>query len=69
VTLVVTLRKFLSLLISIAYFKNPFSAFHWLGTALVFFGTMLFADVFASIINKLTPKPDKAADLKAGKAE
>ncbi|EDW05989.1 uncharacterized protein Dmoj_GI16380 [Drosophila mojavensis] len=45
VTLVVTLRKFVSLLFSIIYFRNPFTLSHWLGTILVFFGTVLFADV------------------------
>ena len=45
VTLVVTLRKFLSLLFSILYFKNPFTVYHWLGTALVFGGTLLFSDI------------------------
>ncbi|KAL7743926.1 hypothetical protein ACLKA6_003148 [Drosophila palustris] len=45
VTLVVTLRKFVSLLFSIIYFRNPFTLSHWLGTVLVFFGTILFADV------------------------
>jgi len=45
VTLVVTLRKFLSLLFSILYFNNPFTVYHWLGTALVFGGTLLFSDI------------------------
>merc|ERR550517_2409086 len=45
VTLVVTLRKFLSLIFSIVYFKNPFTTLHWLGTALVFGGTLVFSDV------------------------
>eukprot|EP00092_Neocalanus_flemingeri_P040875 GFUD01044498.1.p1 GENE.GFUD01044498.1~~GFUD01044498.1.p1 ORF type:complete len:337 (-),score=54.72 GFUD01044498.1:334-1344(-) len=45
VTLVVTLRKFLSLLFSILYFNNPFTAYHWLGTGLVFGGTLLFSDI------------------------
>ena len=45
VTLVVTLRKFLSLLFSILYFKNPFTPYHWLGTCLVFGGTLLFSDI------------------------
>jgi len=45
VTLVVTLRKFLSLLFSIWYFNNPFTTLHWLGTALVFGGTLLFSDI------------------------
>ena len=42
VTLVVTLRKFVSLLFSIVYFQNEFTAVHWLGTLLVFSGTLLF---------------------------
>ena len=45
VTLVVTLRKFLSLIFSIVYFKNPFTVFHWLGTGLVFGGTLMFSDI------------------------
>ena len=45
VTLVVTLRKFLSLLFSIWYFNNPFTTLHWLGTVLVFGGTLVFSDV------------------------
>jgi len=45
VTLVVTLRKFLSLLFSIWYFSNPFTLLHWLGTSLVFGGTILFSDL------------------------
>jgi UDP-xylose/UDP-N-acetylglucosamine transporter B4 len=45
VTLVVTLKKFLSLLFSIWYFDNPFTLVHWLGTAMVFAGTLLFSDV------------------------
>ena len=45
VTLVVTLRKFLSLLFSIWYFDNPFTLLHWLGTVMVFAGTLLFSDI------------------------
>merc|ERR1712141_314327 len=43
VTLVVTLRKFGSLLFSIWYFNNPFTTYHWLGTILVFSGTLVFS--------------------------
>ncbi|EDV92300.1 GH24121 [Drosophila grimshawi] len=49
VTLVVTLRKFISLLFSIVYFRNPFTVSHWLGTVLVFFGTILFGDVLSQL--------------------
>jgi len=38
-TLIITIRKFVSLLISIVYFKNPFSLMHYFGTMLVFGGT------------------------------
>ncbi|XP_043944603.1 UDP-xylose and UDP-N-acetylglucosamine transporter [Protopterus annectens] len=49
VTLVVTLRKFVSLIFSIIYFQNPFTAWHWFGTFVVFVGTLLYADVWNSI--------------------
>lgn len=45
VTLIITIRKFLSLLFSIWYFQNPFTIGHWIGTLLVFGGTLLFSDV------------------------
>ncbi|KAH7725527.1 UAA transporter [Aphelenchoides avenae] len=43
VTLVVTLRKFLSLIISIYWFDNPFTSIHWIGASLVFGGTIVFS--------------------------
>ncbi|XP_040567838.1 UDP-xylose and UDP-N-acetylglucosamine transporter-like [Lepeophtheirus salmonis] len=46
VTLIITLRKFLSILVSIWYFQNPFTFAHWIGTVLVFIGTGLFTDMF-----------------------
>ncbi|XP_034485829.1 UDP-xylose and UDP-N-acetylglucosamine transporter isoform X2 [Drosophila innubila] len=46
VTLILTLRKFVSLVFSIVYFDNPFTLYHWLGTVLVFVGTLMFADIF-----------------------
>lgn len=49
VTLVVTLRKFTSLIFSIVYFKNEFTIFHWLGTICVFYGTIIFTDLVPSI--------------------
>ncbi|XP_013385439.1 UDP-xylose and UDP-N-acetylglucosamine transporter isoform X1 [Lingula anatina] len=55
VTLVVTLRKFTSLLFSIMYFKNPFTVYHWVGTVLVFTGTMLFVDIY-NILKSLLGK-------------
>ncbi|XP_061576996.1 UDP-xylose and UDP-N-acetylglucosamine transporter [Cololabis saira] len=49
VTLVVTLRKFLSLIFSILYFQNPFTAWHWVGTAVVFVGTLIYTEVWSSV--------------------
>ncbi|XP_069763910.1 UDP-xylose and UDP-N-acetylglucosamine transporter [Narcine bancroftii] len=46
VTLVVTLRKFISLIFSIVYFKNPFTLWHWFGTSVVFVGTLTYAEVW-----------------------
>jgi len=45
VTLVLTIRKFLSIIVSIFYFNNPFTTSHWLGTVLVFIGTLLFVNI------------------------
>ncbi|KAK7117199.1 hypothetical protein R3I94_022683 [Phoxinus phoxinus] len=58
VTLVVTLRKFLSLIISILYFSNPFTTWHWVGTAVVFLGTLLYTEVWSSI--RVAMKGEKA---------
>lgn len=55
VTLVVTLRKFLSLIFSIIYFQNPFTTWHWVGTAVVFLGTLLYTEVWSSVQAVLKP--------------
>lgn len=52
-TLVITLRKFLSLIISIVYFQNPFTVGHWIGTVLVFAGTLIFTEVPSRIRESL----------------
>ncbi|KAM4873756.1 nucleotide sugar transporter SLC35B4 [Thomomys bottae] len=49
VTLVVTLRKFVSLMVSIWYFQNPFTPWHWLGTLFVFCGTLLYTEVWNNL--------------------
>lgn len=64
VTLVVTLRKFLSLLFSIWYFQNPFTTGHWLGTVLVFGGTILFSDI-PGMIKSQKEASSKAAEKKS----
>lgn len=53
VTLVVTLRKFLSLIFSIVYFRNPFTIYHWIGTFLVFIGTVIFTELLPKIAQSL----------------
>ena len=50
VTLVVTLRKFVSLLFSIFYFQNPFTLYHWVATAMVFMGTALFTGILDPVL-------------------
>ncbi len=64
VTLIVTLRKFLSLLFSIWYFRNPFTGAHWVGTFLVFGGTLLFSDVHGMVARKLRPVTKAEEDKK-----
>ncbi|KAJ8002650.1 hypothetical protein DPEC_G00161100 [Dallia pectoralis] len=65
VTLVVTLRKFVSLIISILYFKNPFTAWHWLGTAVVFLGTLIYTEVWTSIYGALRGKAEMKRERKS----
>jgi len=45
ITVILTLRKFMSLIVSIVYFRNPFTFYHWMGTVLVFTGTLIFSEV------------------------
>lgn len=62
VTLVVTLRKFLSLIFSIIYFQNPFTVWHWVGTGVVFIGTLLYTEVLNGLHTALfrpAPKEKK----------
>ncbi|XP_048252871.1 UDP-xylose and UDP-N-acetylglucosamine transporter-like isoform X2 [Haliotis rufescens] len=56
VTLVVTLRKFVSLIFSIIYFRNPFTLYDWFGTSCVFVGTLLFTEVISLGGQKKTEK-------------
>lgn len=66
VTLVVTLRKFVSLLFSIVYFSNPFTFYHWVGTALVFSGTFLFVEVIPQLYAALGGARAPRKDLSGG---
>lgn len=71
VTLVVTLRKFVSLLFSIVYFSNPFTIYHWIGTILVFIGTIIFTEVLPRIQSSMSGKsaPATAVPPKKVKAK
>lgn len=54
-TLLMTIRKFVSLVISIVLFKNSFSLIHWIGTALLFGGSLVYSiswDSLAGAIKK-----------------
>ncbi|KAL6087969.1 hypothetical protein STEG23_022603 [Scotinomys teguina] len=61
VTLVVTLRKFVSLIFSILYFQNPFTPWHCLGTLFVFIGTLMYTEVWKNLgtTKSQLPKDDK----------
>ncbi|CAI5448520.1 unnamed protein product [Caenorhabditis angaria] len=48
VTMVLTLRKFFSLLISFLVFNNSFNMFHIIGASFVFIGSFLFSTSFKS---------------------
>jgi len=61
VTLVITLRKFLSLVFSIVYFQNPFTLAHWFGTTLVFGGTLLFAEVPKRVFDSFKERQEDTA--------
>lgn len=56
VTLVITLRKFVSLLFSIFYFQNPFTLYHWVATAMVFVGTAMFGGMLDPVLQHLQIK-------------
>ncbi|VDO88900.1 unnamed protein product [Heligmosomoides polygyrus] len=45
VTMVITLRKFLSLFVSFVAFGNPFNVLHFLGAVFVFIGSLMFSKV------------------------
>lgn len=59
VTLTVTLRKFVSLLFSIVYFRNPFTLGHWVGTLLVFIGTMIFTELLQKSVAFFVPTKEE----------
>ncbi|KAG5876347.1 hypothetical protein JTB14_003669 [Gonioctena quinquepunctata] len=64
VTLVITLRKFFSLLVSIIYFQNPFTLAHWIGTIMVFSGTLMFSETHHKIKEMFVPTRAKVEKKK-----
>ncbi|XP_054751867.2 UDP-xylose and UDP-N-acetylglucosamine transporter-like [Lytechinus pictus] len=63
-TLVVTLRKFISLVASIIFFQNPFTLWHWVGTTMVFGGTLLFTGVLHQLKDAIFVRPPPASQDK-----
>jgi hypothetical protein len=59
VTLVLTLRKFLSLIFSVVYFSNPFTWNLGLGSVLVFTGTLVFSDVHQTLFQRFKIQTEK----------
>ncbi|OUM63286.1 hypothetical protein PIROE2DRAFT_10184 [Piromyces sp. E2] len=58
--LILSLRKFASLLLSIFIFKNPLKLGHWIGTIILFFGTiMYFNDTPSNISSNEKTKESK----------
>jgi UDP-xylose/UDP-N-acetylglucosamine transporter B4 len=49
VTLVITLRKFASIIYSILYFEHPFTFYHWTGTGLIIVGTIIFTEIITKL--------------------
>jgi len=55
--LILNIRKFVSLLISVIYYKNPFSLMSWFGSIFVFIGILMYTK--ASEISKKKQKESK----------
>jgi solute carrier family 35 (UDP-xylose/UDP-N-acetylglucosamine transporter), member B4 len=56
VTMAITLRKFVSLVVSIFYFQNPFSKQHTIGTLAVVVGSFLFIDAHKYLVGSGSSK-------------
>jgi UDP-xylose/UDP-N-acetylglucosamine transporter B4 len=61
-TLVITVRKFVSLLISLYYFNNSFTTLHWIATVMVFGGSIAF-----SLVEEPKKKQDTTSTVKKTK--
>ncbi|VDN59330.1 unnamed protein product [Dracunculus medinensis] len=63
VTIVVTMRKFISLTLSILIFKNAFNMIHLVGALLVFIGSILYTDDISPFLFKIKEKFKKIVPL------
>jgi UDP-xylose/UDP-N-acetylglucosamine transporter B4 len=54
VTLVLTLRKFVSLVFSVVYFNNLFTLNHWIGATFVLVAMVIFTEIFPKVRQALT---------------
>lgn len=52
----------MSLMFSIFYFQNPFTAYHWVGTVLIFGGTLIFVELASKISEVLMPEKETKVD-------
>jgi len=67
-TLLLTIRKFISLILSIIYFANPFTGRHWLGTILVFGGVVVYsgkinAETLLEKFRRRDKQPENKGDI------
>lgn len=58
VTLLLTVRKFVSLALSVVLFNNHFTNQHWAGASLVLLGTLIYSEVlpFETLFTSSKPK-------------
>eukprot|EP00002_Diphylleia_rotans_P029795 TRINITY_DN6080_c0_g1_i6.p1 TRINITY_DN6080_c0_g1~~TRINITY_DN6080_c0_g1_i6.p1 ORF type:complete len:258 (+),score=38.86 TRINITY_DN6080_c0_g1_i6:197-970(+) len=63
-TMLLTLRKFSSLMISVIYFRHPFTTLHTLGTLFVFTGTLVYSkDTISQRLQRKSTNTDTRKDL------
>ncbi|GAM25374.1 hypothetical protein SAMD00019534_085490 [Acytostelium subglobosum LB1] len=67
-TLVISLRKFISIIISVLYFQNPFTPMLWVATVLVLVGTFIYSDPFKAK-DKAPPSPPPPQAIKEKEKE
>ena len=60
ITMLLTLRKFFSIIISVWFFDNTVTTYHWIATLLVFIGTIVFSTDIQKVVvnNSVSNKQD-----------